>query len=165
MKHSAYKVAPCFFFTMNAQQSITVQTVRFKPQFSVPVHPCNGQGLSFITEVFLVLCTESKAVRELFEALKNAPPRYIPLEGPHFHITDYSTMFSTAPKQPYYDFQIHPEWHQPWHKKYETIKAWRRPPKRDGRPMASAVSFVEDAPSPALWFPCDFMFCSLFVIP
>nr|XP_002128279.1 uncharacterized protein LOC100176287 isoform X1 [Ciona intestinalis] len=63
---------------------------------------------------------ESKSVQKLIECLRKSPPRSLPKEGPHFHITDYSPMFAPVPREPYYDFQIHPEWHQPWHKKYES---------------------------------------------
>lgn len=63
---------------------------------------------------------ENEHVRRLMSALRKAPPRKLQLEGPHFHITDYSAMFAPAPRETFYDFQIHPEWHQPWHKQYES---------------------------------------------
>lgn len=63
---------------------------------------------------------ENENVRRLMSALRKAPPRKLQLEGPHFHITDYSSMFAPAPRETFYDFQIHPEWHQPWHKQYES---------------------------------------------
>nr|XP_039252768.1 uncharacterized protein LOC120330021 [Styela clava] len=62
---------------------------------------------------------ENDAVTRLIEAFRSAPKRQIPMKGPHFHITDYSTMFASPSKPPRYDFQIHPEWHTPWHKQYE----------------------------------------------
>lgn len=62
---------------------------------------------------------ENDAVSRLIEALKMAKKMPVPNEGPHFHITDYSSLFTAAAKKHHHDFQIHPEWHQPWHKQYE----------------------------------------------
>jgi len=62
---------------------------------------------------------ENENVRRLMSALRRAPMQKLKLEGPHYHVTDYSSMFAPAPNQTFYDFQIHPEWHQPWHKQYE----------------------------------------------
>jgi len=62
---------------------------------------------------------ENENVRRLMSALRKAPLQKLKLEGPHYHVTDYSSMFAPAPRETFYDFQIHPEWHQPWHKQYE----------------------------------------------